>query len=95
MYFNTNFDSTIKIKNSIELENAIICRVLLSRSNIDISLNTTSSKTLKNLISAFNISHQKLLLKHAGHYNHCICTLGVWICSDCNVKHVLIGISDD
>ena len=43
MYFNTNLVSTIKKETYIELEHAIICRVLLSRSRINIALNTTSS----------------------------------------------------
>ena len=54
----------------------MICRVLLSRSRINIALNTTSSYRKKeNLISVFNISHHNLLLKYYERYNHCISTL--------------------
>ena len=41
----------------MELENAIIWRVLLSRYMINISLNANLSYK-KNLISVFNVSHQ-------------------------------------
>ena len=58
----------------MELENAIIWRVLLSRYMINISLNANLSYK-KNLISVFNVSHQNTRLKHAEHYNHCISTL--------------------
>ena len=81
IYFNTHLDSSIKKEMfTIELENAIICRVFSSRSSINIALNTTSSYRKKeNLISVFYISHQNFLLKHAEHYNHCISTLLGWI----------------
>ena len=43
---------------------------------INIALNKTSSYIKKEkLILVFYISHHKLLLKHAEHYNHCISTL--------------------
>ena len=70
MYFNTNLYSTIKKEFFIDLENAIICRVLLSISRINIALNTTSSKKIIKADISYYIIHQNLLLKHAEHYNN-------------------------
>ena len=44
MYFNINLDSTINKDFSIEPENVVICKVLLSRYMINIDLSTTLSQ---------------------------------------------------
>ena len=51
-----------KRKFSIELENSIICRVLLSRPSTNIVISTTSSYKKIRADISFYISHQNLLL---------------------------------
>ena len=73
MYFKTNYMVPLKRNFSIELENAIICRVLIRIYWIIIALDTTAN--LKKSDFSFYINHQHLLLKHAEYYNLFISTL--------------------